>query len=183
MVGPALVEQHERGEDRRDDRDHLRARSGRTRRWRSSGCWRTPGSETITRGYRPVKIVATNADRAERRSPRTPSRSRRARAATTARISAIAQRGRDAVGRMPRLLRSCATATVQTTMAMPSDRGGHGEPRAPRGRALAEVAGQCAASGNVAPWAAKMATTASPASDRVGAEQVEEVAGEDVRRS
>ena len=121
------------------------------------------------------------ADRAQARRREGPAARGRARVSTAARISAIAvSAAGTAVGRMPRLLRSWATATVQATIAMPRSAAGT-DSRLAIAAARSQKSPDSRSVRYVAPWAAKMATTASPASDGVGAEQVEEVAGEDVR--
>ena len=86
-----------------------------------------------------------------------------ARVSTAARISAIAvSAAGTAVGRMPRLLRSWATTTVQATIAMPRIAAGS-DSRLAIAAARSQKSPDIRSVRYVAPWAAKMATTASPA--------------------
>ena len=120
------------------------------------------GCETSTRGYRPVKIVATK--------PTAPSAVavkaqplRRVRVSATAASSPMAvSTAGTVVGSTPRLLRSWATMTVHTTIATPRIAAGSASrraiaaARAPRSPSVRTVR-------YVAPCSANRATTARPA--------------------
>src|SRR3954451_19314649 len=120
------------------------------------------GSETITRGYRPVKIVATNpiAPSPVAANAQPP---RRVRVRMTARTRTLAVSAAGiAVGTMPRLLLSWATATVQAAMAMPRIAAGT-DSRLAAADARTEKSPVVRSTRYIAPCAANMRTTAVPA--------------------